>query len=168
MRIKWVHLKRDLAFLDVGYYFFCRWTLTDGYSGLSSVLFVWMKCLVRKPLQLVREKDSRDTLRERGLEFSGRNAGVQRGAWDPVDESRVQLGTSSRAEREGKGLAFLNCLRNLLENHCFSLSLIQRHWSKCIWWPVNVFVLGLVMSQWSPLPAQDQRAKRVETGFRGK
>lgn len=167
MRIKWVHLKRDLAFLDVGYYFFCKWTLTDGYNGLSSVLclFGW-SVLVRKPLQLVREKDSRDTLRERGLEFSGRNARRERGAWDPGDESRVQLEKSSGAEREGKGLAFLNCLRNLLENHCFSLSLIQRHWSKCIWWPVNV--LGLAMSQWSPLLAQDQRAKRVEIGFRGK
>lgn len=131
-------------------------------------VFVWMKCLVRKPLQLVCEKDSRDTLRERGLEFSGRNTAGERGAWDSVDESRVQLGKPSRAEREGKGLAFLNCLRNLVENHCFSLSLIQRHWSKCIWWPVNVFVLGLAMSQRSPLPAQDQRAKRVETGIRGK
>ena len=36
--------------------------------------------LVRKPLQLVREKDSRDTLRGRGLEFSGRDAGRERGA----------------------------------------------------------------------------------------
>ena len=41
VRIKCVHLKRDLDFLDVSYYFFCKLIFTDGYNGLNFVLYLF-------------------------------------------------------------------------------------------------------------------------------